>query len=168
MCRGIWGTGTSGSSPLARGLLLLLAHIRVILGIIPARAGFTSPGRDYLEGEMDHPRSRGVYRTHIETFGDGEGSSPLARGLLRLRKIRGRAEGSSPLARGLRGTAEGFTRRFRIIPARAGFTADHLDWPSKAEDHPRSRGVYLRTHRSIITAWGSSPLARGLRADAYS
>ena len=30
-----------GSSPLARGLLLLLAHIRVILGIIPARAGFT-------------------------------------------------------------------------------------------------------------------------------
>ena len=31
-----------GSSPLARGLLLLLPHIGVALGIIPARAGFTS------------------------------------------------------------------------------------------------------------------------------
>ena len=45
--RGVYARGFTpaylaiGSSPLARGLLLLLAHVRIILRIIPARAGFT-------------------------------------------------------------------------------------------------------------------------------
>ena len=52
-----------------------------------------------------------------------------------------------------------------IIPARAGFTgwltADaNMDW-----DHPRSRGVYRFTLTVEGEAAGSSPLARGLRAD---
>ena len=50
-----------GSSPLARGLLLLLAHIGVALGIIPARAGFTGGGFTSSANSSDHPRSRGVY-----------------------------------------------------------------------------------------------------------
>ena len=33
--------GCSGSSPLARGLQRLESGVRVVLGIIPARAGFT-------------------------------------------------------------------------------------------------------------------------------
>ena len=71
----------SGSSPLARGLLINDitdggAH-RIIparagftverqagpvrLGIIPARAGFTSCGIGSVFEGADHPRSRGVY-----------------------------------------------------------------------------------------------------------
>ena len=51
-----------GSSPLARGLLVISVVLMVCLRIIPARAGFT-----YRDGELflaagDHPRSRGVYR----------------------------------------------------------------------------------------------------------
>ena len=95
--------------------------------IIPARAGFTSPGRDYLEKEMDHPRSRGVYAFFSVGFACGLGSSPLARGL--------------PVA----GAETGHRRR--IIPARAGFTPSFILIPCMGRDHPRSRGVYRRESR---------------------
>ena len=52
-----------------------------------------------------------------------------------------------------------------IIPARAGFT---LVWPPGsrgAGDHPRSRGVYCGRHCTLRRVVGSSPLARGLRAE---
>ena len=50
-----------GSSPLARGLHRPGGGRSMSLGIIPARAGFTSPrGRRRAAGR-DHPRSRGVY-----------------------------------------------------------------------------------------------------------
>ena len=55
------GLGAVGSSPLARGLLLLLPHIGIVLGIIPARAGFTDGPLDGVAVAEDHPRSRGVY-----------------------------------------------------------------------------------------------------------
>ena len=138
-----FGSRIVGSSPLARGLLLLLAHIRVILGIIPARAGFTNVVWYGSDEAWDHPRSRGVYflddfRTQISI-----GSSPLARGLppISVRRI----------------TSAG------IIPARAGFTRRILSFSLPRRDHPRSRGVY-----HIHLFWddfslGSSPLARGLR-----
>ena len=35
------------------------------------------------------------------------------------------------------------------------------------EDHPRSRGVYLMTAVQTVVAWGSSPLARGLRPPVW-
>ena len=70
--------------------------------IIPARAGFTRPGRRRSRGHPDHPRSRGVYAAE-------------------LRQLGGR-RGSSPLARGLRSSCRRAGRRRRIIPARAGFT----------------------------------------------
>ena len=71
----------SGSSPLARGLRRIAALVVVMVGIIPARAGFTraaSRGPDYFR---DHPRSRGVYSWAYTVVSGHAGSSPLARGL---------------------------------------------------------------------------------------
>ena len=75
-------------------------------GIIPARAGFTLTISPFSLMAADHPRSRGVYATVIGSFLSESGSSPLARGLLR---ISARAYG-----------------RLGIIPARAGFTGAPL------------------------------------------
>ena len=71
--RGVYSTRTvlsrarTGSSPLARGLLLAAKLMGRRAGIIPARAGFTP-------------------RIPVPPAGD-PGSSPLARGLLRLRVL---------------------------------------------------------------------------------
>ena len=50
-----------GSSPLARGLLNVNSEKRERMGIIPARAGFTSRTCFSMHCVSDHPRSRGVY-----------------------------------------------------------------------------------------------------------
>ena len=50
----------------------------------------------------------------------------------------------------------------RIIPARAGFTTRTAAAWRASTDHPRSRGVYSPRRRPWSSAWGSSPLARGL------
>ena len=72
-------------------------------------------------------------------------------------------DGSSPLARGLR-KRRGAGRVGRgIIPARAGFTTGTPARSSRATDHPRSRGVYMRGMGASAPEAGSSPLARGLR-----
>ena len=52
----------------------------------------------------------------------------------------------------------------RIIPARAGFTLTPTEREVNNPDHPRSRGVYNDPITVGIAQWGSSPLARGLRA----
>ena len=70
--------------------------------------------------------------------------------------------GSSPLARGLLRLHPDGTLLARIIPARAGFTADYDPDHTEDRDHPRSRGVYSSQAVSAATTWGSSPLARGL------
>ena len=141
-----FGPSCQGSSPLARGLRLSPSPGTRSGGIIPARAGFTpwttSPGT----ATPDHPRSRGVYRGGGGPCAPGEGSSPLARGLLtssrlsgwRTRIIPARAgfthpaaddpetpRGSSPLARGLPVEWETINKYYGIIPARAGFTLPH-------------------------------------------
>ena len=132
----------TGSSPLARGLRRGNHPRQPVVGIIPARAGFTDPPPRAQEDHKDHPRSRGVYLPGGSTGSGPAGSSPLARG---LRTLRGQRPASP-----------------RIIPARAGFT-----WTTRASrcagpDHPRSRGVYrLRLLRPGRRS-GSSPLARGL------
>ena len=51
-----------GSSPLARGLLSQALTVSEEVGIIPARAGFTSTTVRLSSRDQDHPRSRGVYR----------------------------------------------------------------------------------------------------------
>ena len=91
-----------GSSPLARGLQIMLYGYGLTQRIIPARAGFTTVfGAGWAKG-ADHPRSRGVYSRKMMGGGSVSGSSPLARGLLAI-------------------TRNTLTQS-RIIPARAGFT----------------------------------------------
>ena len=112
-------------------------------GIIPARAGFTFFASLRRRRNWDHPRSRGVYIQSAVQAVAGWGSSPLARGLLTY-------------------CAHGRPVR-RIIPARAGFTFRVGGATAGYEDHPRSRGVYGDDGEVRDVAYGSSPLARGLR-----
>ena len=50
----------------------------------------------------------------------------------------------------------------RIIPARAGFTAQIVAELLPGQDHPRSRGVYALSTSARTARRGSSPLVRGL------
>ena len=118
-----WFKGSlRGSSPLARGLPLDVAQHPDLLGIIPARAGFTGRGGPGRAGCRDHPRSRGVYNLLTDP---------------RLRDL-----GSSPLARGLPSSIISDPLGAGIIPARAGFTDQAAHLTPGVGDHPRSRGVY--------------------------
>ena len=134
---------SSGSSPLARGLLRADGGLGGPVGIIPARAGFTTPPMPWCWAPADHPRSRGVYAWPSAREGRGSGSSPLARGLLDAA-----ARAGTPMG---------------IIPARAGFTGHGRRQPRLRQDHPRSRGVYDGSVCIEAFQRGSSPLARGLR-----
>ena len=138
---------SSGSSPLARGLLGATREGQKVVRIIPARAGFTYHPIRNLRITADHPRSRGVYPSSGTWQFGRAGSSPLARGLL-----------WSPSRAGT---------RLRIIPARAGFTLQFLQRERAGRDHPRSRGVYGRIIRASRIWIGSSPLARGLPVAAH-
>ena len=135
-----------GSSPLARGLLQMDYTLQHPVGIIPARAGFTSTPSAPATSSTDHPRSRGVYHVWDMHVVSRHGSSPLARGLLGV---------GGP---GVAGA--------RIIPARAGFTPGGPQGTPPRRDHPRSRGVYLAAIAWSANDDGSSPLARGLLSDA--
>ena len=139
----LYRSPSNGSSPLARGLQRVLAFVEVQVGIIPARAGFTAHGGSVMNNLEDHPRSRGVYVYLKPPEAPFPGSSPLARGLLRVNLDHARRAG--------------------IIPARAGFTEASEATPSGPRDHPRSRGVYVARGKMTMSADGSSPLARGLR-----
>ena len=133
-----------GSSPLARGLPRPQRATIRLCRIIPARAGFTDMRLSVSLRSPDHPRSRGVYHFGLSRPTEALGSSPLARGLHPL-------DPPSP-------------REYRIIPARAGFTTAGMTSSVLAWDHPRSRGVYHSTFFGTTFHYGSSPLARGLRA----
>ena len=177
------GSIDAGSSPLARGLLLVHRHSNSDRRIIPARAGFTEISHQDHPRWGDHPRSRGVYAAVCTPDERSVGSSPLARGLLPCRHRIKRAariiparagftvlrasilksvRGSSPLARGLRHHVAPLSHLKGIIPARAGFTLRVSMGRGTCWDHPRSRGVYRRGSRTQRRVIGSSPLARGL------
>ena len=178
---------SEGSSPLARGLLKLKNELRSSRGIIPARAGFTFRVFRSRRTCRDHPRSRGVYARLATLLRAMMGSSPLARGLLDVhiaglprngiiparagftQDLRGREAPSAdhPRSRGVYVVSTRLCRwREGIIPARAGFTGCTQDRATPAQDHPRSRGVYHVPALQVSATKGSSPLARGLRADA--
>ena len=110
---GVDGPATirAGSSPLARGLLRIEDMGFVGRGIIPARAGFTGGGLQVGRGGRDHPRSRGVYPAPGASARTASGSSPLARGLPRGRRVAAPQRG--------------------IIPARAGFTLADRWYPNE-------------------------------------
>ena len=133
----------AGSSPLSRGILAQDALLGVKIGIIPALAGNTFSCCQTFQLVRDHPRSRGEYLVRCLHTGSDNGSSPLSRGILSLRRET--------------------CQRIRIIPALAGNTEvlqAHLTW---SWDHPRSRGEYFMVPPSLVISLGSSPLSRGIR-----
>ena len=180
-----YSISATGSSPLARGLLLLQQVEAVQAGIIPARAGFTPPrpargthpcgssplarglqyrrARDEADGRII-PARAGFTRPPMAER-SGVSDHPRSRGVyFRELWIKGLPAGSSPLARGLRRRRAVGLRRGGIIPARAGFTPRPPCRRPSRPDHPRSRGVYLLQAVMIVSFLGSSPLARGLPA----
>ena len=69
--------------------------------------------------------------------------------------------GSSPLARGTLGFVLDEVAVLGLIPARAGNTMPNRTATSSSRAHPRSRGEHPRRACWRLSAWGSSPLARG-------
>ena len=131
-----------GSSPLSRGIPLMIGGISSTSRIIPALAGNTSR---YIRGtriNQDHPRSRGEYVFE--------------------RTLRSTGLGSSPLSRGIRTAREDSVKGFGIIPALAGNTQLTGVLDDALTDHPRSRGEYFSRAFITIRDPGSSPLSRGI------
>ena len=110
-----------GSSPLVRGqhsgVFRRVAKIR----IIPARAGPTAQTHFTVMSDSDHPRSCGA--NAVCDIGCK------------------RCCGSSPLVRGQRNHPPPLSRRYRIIPARAGPTIFRIKKDMIWTDHPRSCGA---------------------------
>ena len=111
-----------GSSPLSRGIHPRPLTPGVLRGIIPALAGNTKFKELNVVTSKDHPRSRGEYFPAIVMGARIFGSSPLSRGIPRMRSMIG--------------------PRMRIIPALAGNTYSVRFGIQVAWDHPRSRGEY--------------------------
>ena len=133
----------AGSSPLARGPHTRAFRLGVRLGLIPARAGTTTPPKPRSCARRAHPRSRGDHSNAPQNASQNRGSSPLARG---------------PRAHvGCEVDGAG------LIPARAGTTAGLGHTKVSVWAHPRSRGDHriLRIFQHALM--GSSPLARGPR-----
>ena len=130
-----------GSSPLARGPLHQLKERVTGGGLIPARAGTTLTIPALSGFARAHPRSRGDHQSPSRSVLWHMGSSPLARGPLRMKK-----PSVAPT---------------RLIPARAGTTMEASSSRTFTRAHPRSRGDHCRVIMSRMFIRGSSPLARG-------
>ena len=174
----------SGSSPLSRGIHVLVERLRAVIGIIPALAGNTGPESADATEHRDHPRSRGEYilseRDYSREYGiipalagntcphhpreDQRADHPRSRGEYSMpgTSISG-GSGSSPLSRGIPILWWRSRIRTRIIPALAGNTTPAKASWSASSDHPRSRGEYMGGAVWIRYLVGSSPLSRGIR-----
>ena len=130
-----------GSSPLARGTLKGVPRCPLHPRLIPARAGNTLSSTGKSLRRPAHPRSRGEHSGVYPDTGLSVGSSPLARGT-RLHHVH-------------------LIRSWRLIPARAGNTAEISERRLLNSAHPRSRGEHTRQISSRTPELGSSPLARG-------
>ena len=131
----------TGSSPLARGTP---SDDKIKVwggGLIPARAGNTTPERGAVPPRRAHPRSRGEHGV---------------RGL-----FQGHLWGSSPLARGTLASTVNVEARAGLIPARAGNTVHYSRQGGHDWAHPRSRGEHCALGVLSVAGRGSSPLARG-------
>ena len=133
----------TGSSPLARGTPEDGSVVARYDRFIPARAGNTRPKSARTTRVPVHPRSRGEHAGAECLALVCGGSSPLARGTLRLHLCD--------------------SIRVRFIPARAGNTRGHPPRPALHPVHPRSRGEHASWRSPASPSTGSSPLARGTR-----
>ena len=118
--RGDHKSATAGSSPPTRGPHQSAVICVAAVGIIPAYAGTTAPGRRIGAGCRDHPRLRGDHVWNIYSPGVYQGSSPPTRGPPRMPTIQ--------------------TVKRRIIPAYAGTTRRRCKAWWTCRDHPRLRG----------------------------
>ena len=134
-----------GSSPLARGALWWIVFLTGRFGLIPARAGSTPTPSLGTTKVRAHPRSRGE---HVGV--DLEKNNQ---------------QGSSPLARGAHTVDGEFYADLGLIPARAGSTVWLRMAMSAWWAHPRSRGEHAVLGLDDQGCQGSSPLARGARAE---
>ena len=130
-----------GSSPLARGTRHGSRVRARGTRFIPAGAGNTSgPCRWHLARPV-HPRWRGEHIGCKCLFTLFNGSSPLARGTQKRRRM--------------------VVVERRFIPAGAGNTSNSSYWAITSPVHPRWRGEHATIPSSARFPAGSSPLARG-------
>ena len=137
--------GAAGSSPRARGTPTPAQSRRGCPRFIPACAGNTRTTRAGSGARPVHPRVRGEHAGMSDSLSPPVGSSPRARGTL-----------ANPCQRRCGG---------RFIPACAGNTLIFFLSPLPPPVHPRVRGEHPGRSGRRSDADGSSPRARGTRAE---
>ena len=131
----------SGSSPRGRGKRGERPERRLVLRLIPARAGKTRCSSMGRMCRTAHPRA---------------GGENLASPLTARLKF-----GSSPRGRGKLGPDRSLQTRVRLIPARAGKTGWPSARPGASPAHPRAGGENVRPAARGVAYDGSSPRGRG-------
>ena len=138
------GRGYSrGSSPHARGTHDPADRAPGRRRFIPTRAGNTFGAPHQMHPVAVHPHTRGEHAHSANSRSTVRGSSPHARGTLD------------------RCHAPGFDRRF--IPTRAGNTRAPAHMRMNRPVHPHTRGEHPLEVGASLSAFGSSPHARGTR-----
>ena len=130
-----------GSSPRGRGKRQRRIEVSAGRGLIPARAGKTSPPRTERGGGQAHPRAGG------ENEADPYSDETLS--------------GSSPRGRGKRRRGPAVRRPAGLIPARAGKTWRSRRALARRWVHPRAGGENHCAASQISASRGSSPRGRG-------
>ena len=133
-----------GSSPRVRGAVDGAPRLRIVQGIIPARAGSSAQYICRACREGDHPRACGEQLPYQMRAATSLGSSPRVRGA-------GISPPLLPLARG-------------IIPARAGSSKAMQRAYKDHRDHPRACGEQPDVCNLGDFVSGSSPRVRGAGA----
>ena len=134
-----------GSSPRVRGKRRSRAGQDTLGGLIPARAGKTSPRGPRWSGTRAHPRACGENAMSVSSKPAIPGSSPRVRGKLRVDQEDQRWQG--------------------LIPACAGKTRCTCRPAPARRAHPRVCGENVGGRGGIHLAHGSSPRVRGKRPD---
>ena len=129
-----------GSSPHARGKHHRGGVHNSQVWLIPACAGKTFFGPEYVFHHLAHPRMRGENVAEDGTDAAVEGSSPHARGKPVTDMLMKLGAGSSPHARGKPITNPSQVIVERLIPACAGKTSVRVPGSLLAKAHPRMRG----------------------------
>ena len=133
----------AGSSPRVRGKPRIGGATRMVLRIIPARAGQTPERNPRERSGPDHPRACGANKSHTVSPHWRTGSSP---------RVRGKPSAYTTLEFAV-----------RIIPARAGQTRSIRSTEHATSDHPRACGANGVMARAESAPIGSSPRVRGKR-----